>query len=185
MPACIFRAGLARRIASLSFLIGHKIRVQCSVGRLPDETGLPQMELTGSAVFSGLADDGTGTALLRRDDGTPNLRALCPDGTTRSGPRARESLSLHIIAFDRVPLPASADVLRICRRSARAAWPLGRRLDDTRKIVAVPPLWDIRSRLRAKETGTCPLVHALALRTLARHQRRADMTALAAAGMSA
>lgn len=185
MPACIFHAGLARRIASLSFLIGRKIRVQCSVGRLPDETGLPQMELTGSIVFSGLTEHGTGTGLLRSDDRTRELRALSPAGATRGRPRSGEGLSLHILAADRVPLPASADVLGICRRGARAAWPLGRRLDDTCKIVAVSSLWDIRSRLRAEETGRCTLVHALALRTLARHQYRPGMMVLAAASMSA
>src|SRR5688572_30687944 len=91
--------------------------------------------------------------------------------STRLRPRAGESLSLHAVAADRVPLPLPADLLRLRRPGARTPWALGRRLDDSGKALALPPMGKFGTRLCAE----CPaagraLVSAMALRPLARNQ---------------
>jgi hypothetical protein len=88
-------------------------------------------------------------------------------------PRAGAGLSLHALAAGRFPLPASPDLLGICRRGARPLRPVGRLLDDARAAVALPPLGHLRHRPRARGGAHGrALVSAVALRPLVVAQQR-------------
>src|SRR3954454_11462273 len=101
------------------------------------------------------------TAAPRRPPGEPAARP------TLRRPRAREGLSVYIVAAGRFPLPASADLLGVCRRGPRSFWALGRLLDDAGAPAALPAMGHIGHRSRS---GSCAaaraLVRALALRPL-------------------
>src|SRR5712691_6912737 len=95
-----------------------------------------------------------------------------PAGAAQFRPRADQALSLHPVAAHRIALPASADLLGICRRGDRAAWPVGGRLDGARAHPALPPVGNRGARFRSAPTaGWGALVSAVALRSLAGHQR--------------
>jgi hypothetical protein len=87
------------------------------------------------------------------------------------GAHRGESLSTDIVAAHRLPLSPPSDLLAVCRRSDRAPRLLGRRLDDPRTLVALPPIWHLRPGLCGKSTAAGrTLVFAVALRPLARNQ---------------
>ena len=84
------------------------------------------------------------------------------------------ALPAHAVAAGRLQLLSSADLLGLWVRSDRAIWPVGRRMDDSRTAVAMPPVRNIGHRQRsARGAARCALVPALALWTLARRQRAA------------
>src|SRR5580700_6148731 len=83
----------------------------------------------------------------------------------------------------RLSLPASADMLRLCRPGARSLRPVGRRLDDAGAPVALPSVGHFGIGLRAGNVaGQGALVPAVALRPLARRRRppsRSSVSAIA------
>src|ERR1043165_573686 len=82
-------------------------------------------------------------------------------------PRACKDLSLHPVAAGRLPLPTSADLLRVRRRGARPLWAMGRFMDDSRPPPSLPSLGHIGDRPCARDgPGGRALVRALALRSL-------------------
>ena len=102
------------------------------------------------------------------------LRALCPACTTVPRARADQGVSLFALAADRVPLPPSADLFRLWRSGDRALRIVGGRMDDARAARALSSVWNVGSRFRAGfGSAARALVPSLALRTLARNQRRA------------
>src|SRR5689334_14149077 len=83
------------------------------------------------------------------------------------------ALSPHLLAADRVPLPAYADVFRLCRRGAATLRTMGGRLDDSGPAAALPTLGHVGDRSRTSNgAARCSLVPALALCTVARRQCR-------------
>jgi len=166
----------------MSFLIARRIRVQSGVEGTSRLRCRHTMEPVGSIIPRGRTgwNRFSPRLLAACSNGTSHLRPLYPADAARaarSRPRAGESLSLHIISADRVPLPASADLFGICGRSAGAARPVGWRLDDAGKIVALSSLWNIGAGFRAaRKTGTCTLVPAVALRKMARHKYGTRLT---------
>src|SRR3954454_3225250 len=105
--------------------------------------------------------NGPPTAAPQRPPGEPAARP------SPRRPRAREGLSLHIIAACRFPLPALADLLGVCRRGARQLRALGRLLDDAGPLAALPAMGHVwhRSRSGSRAAGRA-LVRAVALRPL-------------------
>src|SRR5262249_28737486 len=72
-----------------------------------------------------------------------------------------------------LPLPASADLLGLCRRSDRALRALGWRLDDARAALPLSSVGDVWARPCARiAAARIALVSALALRFLAAGQYR-------------
>lgn len=118
-------------------------------------------------------DDSPPTGLTRGLAKHDRRACRHPPATADRRTRAHQDVSIYPLTSDRVSLPASADLLRICRCSARPVWPLGRRLDDARAAVPLSPLWNVRARFRAAITAaTRALVSAMALWTMARNERR-------------
>src|ERR1035438_2768907 len=61
-------------------------------------------------------------------------------------PRTDLDLPPHAVAAGRLQLPALADLLGLWRRSDRAFWTLGRRMDDAGAAAALPALGYLRHR---------------------------------------
>src|SRR5476649_143939 len=86
--------------------------------------------------------------------------------------RVRYSLPLHLVAAHRPALPAPAELFGIRRRIDHALRPLGGRLDGPGANQPLPALGNSWPRLRAGRLAAGrALVDAVALRTVARHQR--------------
>jgi hypothetical protein len=86
-------------------------------------------------------------------------------------PRDNLALSAHALAAGRLQLPASADLLGLRRRSDRAFWIVGRRMDDAGPAIALSAVRHLRDRQRAGDkTRWRALVSSVAVRTLARRQ---------------
>src|SRR5262249_29248832 len=84
-----------------------------------------------------------------------------------------QGLSPRLLRADRVQLPASADLLGLCRGGDRPVRSVGRRLDDARAALSLSPVWHPRARFRGVIVARWrALVSALALWPLARHQLR-------------
>src|ERR1700752_4233135 len=82
-------------------------------------------------------------------------------------PRTDQALSLHPFAADRLPLPASADLLGVCGPSARPLWALGRLVDDASAAPSLPTVGHVGYRPCAGDgPAGRALVRALALRPL-------------------
>ena len=96
-----------------------------------------------------------------------------PSSAAQCRSRADLALSAHAVAAGRLQLPASADLLGLWRRGDRTFRIVGRRMDDAGADIALPALGHIRHRQRAdNQAAGCTMVSAVALRTLARRQRR-------------
>ena len=99
---------------------------------------------------------------------------ICPAaaaGRTRFG----DNLSLYARSSHRPALPASAELLGICRRIDHAIRPVGGRLDGARAHPALLALGHARARFRAGQiTRWCKVVAAVALWPLAGHERDPD-----------
>ena len=108
------------------------------------------------------------SAERRRKSDTGRARVNgCSHAPSPRRPRPDQSLSLHALAADRLPLPPSADLLGICRRGARPLRPVGRRLDDARAADALPAVGHVRHRPRAGGSAARrALVRAVAFRAL-------------------
>ncbi len=96
---------------------------------------------------------------------------------SKAAPQYRQGddcgLPLHAIAIDRISLPARADMLGLRGRSDWNFRTLGRRMDDPGAAAALPALGNIRDRqCSGSAAAAWAVVHAMALRSLARRQRR-------------
>src|SRR3954466_7825930 len=82
-------------------------------------------------------------------------------------PRAGKGLSLHAVSIGGLSLPASSDLLGVCRRGARPTRPLGRLVDDACAAAALSPVGYVRHRPGARD-GAAPraVVRTLALRAM-------------------
>src|SRR5713101_3527510 len=87
-------------------------------------------------------------------DGTLDELAR-PPGRGSGAPRPRpgagrawagQALPLFLLRAGGVPLPSSAHLLELCRRSDRPLRPVGRRLDDAGAALPLPSIRNLRAR---------------------------------------
>src|SRR5690242_18755577 len=90
--------------------------------------------------------------------------------TFRPSPRSR--VSLFDLSADRADLPPSSHLLGLWRGGNRALRSVGRRMDDARTHLPLPPVRDVGiRRCPGAPAGSCPLVRAVALRTVGVDER--------------
>ena len=103
------------------------------------------------------------------------LCGLCRNGFANSaqcGTRDDLALPAHAVAAGRLQLPSPADLLGLWRRGDRAFRAVGRRMDDAGAAIALPALGYLGYRQRAADkTAGRTMVHAMAVRAMARCQR--------------
>src|SRR5690242_694807 len=97
--------------------------------------------------------------------------------SARTRPRLGDCVPLYVVAAHRPALPASAELLGICRRSDQPLRSVGRRLDGARANPALQSIRHARTRFCSEGPARRgALVDTLALRPLARHAARAIAT---------
>ena len=102
----------------------------------------------------------------------PELRPHDYEVAAQHRTRGNLDLPAHAVTAGWLPLPPSADLLSLWRRSDRTIWIVGWRLDDAGAAVALSSLGYLRHRQCAVDAAVGrAMVPAVALRPLARRQR--------------
>src|SRR5207302_9463568 len=103
----------------------------------------------------------------------PRLHRPCSAPSAQRGACRDLDLPAHAVAARRLQLPSPSDLLGLRRRGHRTLRAVGRRMDDAGAAVALPTFRHLGHRQRTDgNAARRAMVPALALRTLARRQRR-------------